>query len=75
MFPNYISIMPQIIGVWCKEEGHIVNYSIFTGHQRIKNLLDDDTDMVFISSFTYTAQLAYALSNYFRTKGIVTVPG
>jgi len=75
MFPNYISIMPQIIGVWCKEEGHEVNYSIFTGPQKLKSLLINNTDLVFISSFTYTAQLAYALSNYFRTKGIVTVLG
>jgi hypothetical protein len=38
-------------------------------------LLTDQTDIVFISSFTYTAQLAYALSNYFRSQGIVTVLG
>jgi len=75
MFPSYISIMPQIIGVWCKEEGHIVNYSIFTGSQSLKDLLFYKTDLVFISSFTYTAQLAYALSNYFHSKGIITVLG
>ncbi|MCE5347508.1 MAG: hypothetical protein LLG13_14650 [Bacteroidales bacterium] len=75
MFPNYISIMPQIIGVWCREEGHEVHYSIFTGSQNLKSLLVDKTDLVFISSFSYTALLAYALSNYFRSKGIVTVLG
>ena len=67
--------MPQIIGVWCREEGHEVNYSIFTGSQKLKDLLSDNTDLVFISSFTYTAQLAYAISNYFRSRGIVTVLG
>jgi hypothetical protein len=67
--------MPQIIGVWCLEEGHDVHYSIFTGSQKLRNLLMDKTDLVFISSFTYTAHLAYALSNYFRTRGIVTVLG
>lgn len=75
MFANYISIMPQIIGVWCREEGHIVNYSIFTGSQNLKNLSSYQADIVFISSFTYTAQLAYALGNYFRSHGIVTVLG
>ena len=75
MFPNYISIMPQIIGVWCKQEGHEVNYSLFTGSQKFRNLSHDQTDLVFISSFTYTAQLAYALSNYYRSQGIVTVLG
>ncbi len=67
--------MPQIVGVWCKEEGHIVNYSIFTGSQAFKDLLFDKTDLVFIRSFTYTAQLAYALSNYFHSKGITTILG
>jgi len=75
MFPNYTSIMPQIIGVWCKQEGHEVNYSLFTGSQKFRNLSQDQTDLVFISSFTYTAQLAYALSNYYRSQGIVTVLG
>ena len=75
MFSNYISIMPQIIGVWCREEGHEVSYSIFTGSQKLKDLLSASADIVFISSFTYTAQLAYAMSNYFRSRGIVTVLG
>ncbi len=75
MFPNYTSIMPQIIGVWCKQEGHEVNYSLFTGSQKIRNLSQDQSDLVFISSFTYTAQLAYALSNYYRSQGIVTILG
>ena len=67
--------MPQIIGVWCKEEGHDVNYSIFTGTQKLNTLLQENYDLVFISSFTYTAQLAYALSNFYRSKKIVTVLG
>lgn len=75
MFPNYISIMPQVIGVWCREEGHSVNYHIFTGSQNLRNLLSEQADLVFISSFTFTAQLAYALSNYFRSRGIATVLG
>lgn len=75
MFNNYMSIMPQIIAVWCKEEGHKVNYSLFTGLQTLKNLAEDRTDIVFISSFTFTAQLAYAVSNFFRLKGIPTVLG
>lgn len=75
MFPNYISIMPQIIGVWCKEEGHEVRYSIFTGSQNLKDILTEQTDLVFISSFTFTAQLAYSISNYFRSHDIPTVLG
>jgi hypothetical protein len=75
MFPNYIGIMPQIVGVWCKDEGHEVHYSIYTGSQRIRDLAQDQADIVFISSFTYTAQLAYALSSYYRNQGSVTVLG
>jgi hypothetical protein len=67
--------MPQVIGVWCREEGHEVHYSIYTGINKLKDLLMDQTDIVFISSFSYTAQLAYALSAYFRSKGIATVLG
>jgi hypothetical protein len=75
MYPNFMSIMPQVIGVWCREEGHEVYYTIYTGTQRIDKLIKDDLDIVFISSFSYAAQLAYALSNYFQSKGIATVLG
>lgn len=75
MYPNFMSIMPQVIGVWCREAGHKVQYSIYTGTQRIEKLLANDLDIVFISSFSYSAQLAYALSKYFQSKGITTVLG
>ena len=75
MYPNYASIMPQVIGVWCREEGHEVYYTIYTGTQKINKLLPDDLDIVFISSFSFSAQLAYALSKYFQSKGIATVLG
>jgi hypothetical protein len=75
MYPNFMSIMPQVIGVWCRDEGHKVQYSIYTGTERIDKLIADDLDIVFISSFSYSAQLAYALSKYFQSKGIVTVLG
>lgn len=67
--------MPQVIAVWCREQGHEIRYSLYTGSQNLENLLDDKADLVFISSFTFTAQIAYALSNFFRTKGIPTVLG
>ena len=75
MFNNYASIMPQVVGVWCREEGHEVHYSLYTGTQKVETLLEDDRDLVFISSFSFTAQLAYALSAWFRSKGIATVLG
>ncbi len=75
MFPSYVSVMPQVVGVWCRQEGHDVDYRIFTGPQNLKSLMTDDTDLVFISSFTFTAQLAYALSHFYRSRGIPTVLG
>lgn len=75
MFPNYLSIMPQVVAVWCREKGHDLYYSIFTGTQKLVKMAPDDTDIVFISGFAYTAQLAYALSNYYRSRGMVTVLG
>jgi hypothetical protein len=75
MFANHASIMPQVIGVWCKEEGHEVHYSIYTGSQRIQSLAMEGTDIAIISSFSFTAQLAYALSAWYRSRGMVTVLG
>jgi hypothetical protein len=75
MSSNYMSIMPQVIGVWCKEEGHEIHYSIYTGSRSLKNLLSVKPDLVFISSFTFTAQIAYSLSNYFRSRGVTTILG
>src|SRR5207244_816500 len=37
--------------------------------------LPQEVDLVFISSFTHAALLAYSLSNYFRSRGAVTVLG
>ncbi|MGW8314412.1 MAG: B12-binding domain-containing radical SAM protein [Bacteroidales bacterium] len=75
MFPNHASIMPQVIAVWCRQEGHEVDYSIYTGSQNVFRLVPDGSDMVIFSAFSFTAQLAYALSAYYRSMGIVTVLG
>ena len=75
IYPNYASIMPQVIGVWCEEQGHHVTFVCYTGFENLVDELPDDVDLVFIGSFTQTAQLAYALSNLFRKKGAVTVLG
>lgn len=75
MFPNLASIMPQVVATWCEKEGHDVNLICYTGREDLTKEISDDVDIVFISSFTQAALLAYSLSNYFRTKGIVTVLG
>ena len=67
--------MPQVIAVWCEEEGHDVTFVCYTGFENLVEELPDKVDLVFIGAFTEAAQLAYALSNMFRSKGAVTVIG
>ncbi|CAN5799264.1 MAG: radical SAM protein [Gemmatimonadetes bacterium] len=75
MRPNNTSIMPQAIGVWCEEEGHEVHMAYYSGPTLLAGGLPDDLDLIFITAFSQAALLAYAFSNYFRQKGIITVLG
>ncbi|OFX42195.1 MAG: hypothetical protein A2X03_14750 [Bacteroidetes bacterium GWA2_40_15] len=70
-----MSIMPQVIGVWCRQQGHEVHYVLYGGRSDIVKQIPDNLDLVFISSFTFTAQLAYSISNMLRSKGVVSVLG
>lgn len=75
MYANFASIMPQAVAVWCQEEGHEVTYLCYTGFENLADELPANVDLVFIGAFTEAAQLAYALSNQFRSRGAVTVLG
>src|SRR5262249_5333760 len=75
MNANLASIMPQVVGVWCRQEGHEVAFVCYTGFENLVKELPDDTDLVFISAFTEAAHTAYALSNLFRSRGAVTALG
>ncbi len=75
MNANLAGLMAQAVAVWCEELGHRVNYLCYTGAQDILHEVHDETDVVFISAFTRSAQTAYALSSHFRAKGMVTVLG
>ncbi len=75
MNANLASIMPQVIAVWCEEEGHAVTLVCYTGFENLLDELPDNLDLVFIGAFTEAAQLAYSLSNLFRLNGAVTVLG
>jgi hypothetical protein len=73
---NLASIMPQVVGVWCRQEGHDVSYICYTGFENLEADLPDSIDLAFIGAFTEAAQTAYALSNLLRTKkGAVTALG
>jgi hypothetical protein len=75
MNANFASIMPQVVGVWCEEEGHNVTYICYTGKEDLLNELPKNADIVFIGAFTEAAQTVYALSNLLRSRGAVTVLG
>lgn len=75
MNANLASIMPQAVALWCKEEGHDVTFLCYTGFENLAEELPANVDLVFIGAFTEAAQLAYALSNQFRSRGAVTVIG
>lgn len=75
MNANLASIMPQVVAVWCQQEGHEVTLVCFTGREKLDQELPKDVDLVFICAFTQAAQLAYSLSNFFQSQGCVTVLG
>lgn len=75
MNANFASIMPQAISVWCEELGHDVRFICYTGFEDFDRDLLDKTDIVFISAFTLSAQLAYAISALYRRCGAATVLG
>lgn len=67
--------MPQVVAVWCEELGHDVSMVYYNGPEIIAGGIPDDVDIIFVNAFSQNAMLAYALSNYYRTKGAVTVLG
>ncbi len=75
MNANLVSIMPQVVAVWCERQGHDVTFVCYTGFENLVEELPRDLDLVFIGAFTESAQLAYAVSNLFRMRGAVTALG
>lgn len=75
MNANLASIMPQVIGVWCRQQGHDVTFVCYTGFENLLEELPGSLDLLFIGAFTEAAHTAYALSNLFRARGAITVLG
>jgi hypothetical protein len=75
MNANLASIMPQVIAVWCEAAGHSVRYACYTGFEDLASMLPGETDLLFIGAFSEAAQLAYAISAFYRSRGTVTALG
>ncbi|MGE3527395.1 MAG: radical SAM protein, partial [Gemmatimonadales bacterium] len=52
-----------------------VRFVCYTGGEDLLAELGDDLDLLFIGAFTQAGQLAYALSNLYRKRGVITVLG
>ncbi|HEB58606.1 MAG TPA: radical SAM protein [Gammaproteobacteria bacterium] len=72
---QFVSIMPQVISVWCRRMGHDVHYATYYGQAEPHTLLPDDLDILFVSSYTQASALAYALARIFGARGTRTVIG
>jgi hypothetical protein len=75
MNANMSSIMASVVPVWCERAGLHVDCFVYTGFEDLATALPADPDLVFISSFSRSAQLAYAMSELYRRQGAVTVLG
>ncbi len=72
---QYVSVTPQAISVWCRQMGHRVHYATYYGIGDPKEKLPNDLDIVFISTHSNSAPLAYALGKVYRMEGTRTVIG
>ena len=70
-----VSVTPQAISVWCRQIGHQVYYAAYYGVGDPKDKLPNDLDVIFITTHSYIAPLAYALSKVYRMGGVLTVIG
>ena len=68
MTPNFASIMPQVIGVWCEELGHGVRVECYTGREDLR-----EQPAVSIDS-EHTREIAAALEDLYQEESeVVTV--
>lgn len=72
---QYVSIMPQVVAVWCAQLGCNVHYETYYGQADPIDLIPDDLDICFISSYTVNSALAYAIAKICRRRGCVSVIG
>jgi len=66
MNANLASIMPQVIGVWCRQLGHDVTLVCYTGFEDLLEELPDTLDVLFVGAFTEAAHTAYNIGHEVR---------
>jgi hypothetical protein len=73
--PNFSGVMTQSVAVWCEDLGWRTELRTYTGREEPEELWAGEWDVVFVSAFTRAASTAYAISNFLRRQGVVTVLG
>ena len=59
---QFASITPQAVAIWCRQLGHRVHYTTYYGQADPRSLLPGDLDVLFVSAYTRSSGLAYALA-------------
>src|SRR5271157_3055775 len=72
---QFTGIMPQTVAVWCRQLGHKVHYTTYWGQADPVSLLPNDIDVLFVSSYTQSSALAYAIATVFKRRNTLTVLG
>lgn len=72
---QFMGIAPQAVAVWCRQLGHRVHYCTYWGQADPLRLLPNDVDVLFVSSYTQSSALAYALAIIFKRRRALTVIG
>jgi len=72
---QYASIPPQSVAVWCRQLGHEVFYEAYYGQRDPRRMFPGDLDILFVSAYTQSSALAYALAKLYRKDRVLTVIG
>ena len=72
---QFASITPQAVAIWCRQLGHRVHYTTYYGQADPRSLLPDDLDVLFVSAYTRSSGVAYALAKLFARNHTLTVIG
>jgi len=72
---QFASITPQAVAIWCRQLGHHVHYTTYYGQADPRRLLPTDLDVLFVSAYTRSSGVAYALAKLFGRGRTLTVIG
>ena len=72
---QFASITPQAVAIWCRQLGHRVHYTTYYGQADPRSLLPGDLDVLFVSAYTRSSGVAYALAKLFGRYQTLTVIG